>query len=305
MSVACKVCNAVVTSKYILKTHTATNKYCLSLRNLELQTKFKCRCCDMYFTDKQRLLCHQDGCKPYQSLILKEEFSEKYDSEHKELLENHEKEKKKFSEKYNSEHKELLEKYEHIQIEHKNIIKQHEKTIMDMKFTNDKIIRDLQAQNDKLIDSLRQLASQAIEKPSTTNVTTHNTTKNHFSEKYFLDAITHEDVKKKCQNYLTEEVFFQGQRGIAQLCTDHIIHTKDKKALMICTDASRKKFKYMDEHGNILEDHEARSFTEKVSKPIKDVSKIVYETILSDVKYEKENVDEADYSRKSVGDESD
>ena len=289
MSVACEVCNAIVSSKYILKTHMATNKACLSLRNLELQSRFKCRGCDTYFKDNQKLVIHKDGCKAYQSLILTEELSEKYEKEKTELLEKCEKEKA-----------ELVSNYEHTQTEHKNTIKQHERTIMDMKFTTDKIIRDLQAQNDKLIDSLRQLASQAIEKPSTTNVTNHNTIRNHFSEKYFLDAITPEDVKKKCQNYLTEEVFFQGQRGIAQLCTDHIIRTKDQKALMICTDASRKKFKYMDEQGNLKEDHEARAFTEKVSKPIKDVSKILYENILSDVKYEKENVDDEDYSRKSV-----
>ena len=289
MSVVCEICNATVSSKYILKTHIATNKACLSLRNLELQSRFKCRGCDSYFKDNQKLVIHKDGCKAYQGLILTEELSEKYEKEKKELVEKYEKEKT-----------ELIGTYEHTQIEHKNTIKQHERTIMDMKFNTDKIIRDLQAQNDKLIDSLRQLASQAIEKPSTTNVTNHNTIRNHFSEKYFLEAITPEDVKKKCQNYLTEEVFFQGQRGIAQLCTDHIIRTKDQKALMICTDASRKKFKYMDEQGNLKEDHEARTFTEKVSKPIKDVSKILYENILSDVKYEKENVDDEDYSRKSV-----
>jgi len=311
MNVVCEVCNATVSSKYILKTHMATNKACLSLRNLELQSRFKCRGCDSYFKDNQKLVIHKDGCKTYQALILTEELSEKYEKEKKELIEScekekielvdtHEKEKRELIEKYEKERTELVGMYEHTQIEHKNTIKQHERTIMDMKSTTDKIIRDLQAQNDKLIDSLRQLASQAIEKPSTTNVTNHNTIRNHFSEKYFLEAITPEDVKKKCQNYLTEEVFFQGQRGIAQLCTDHIIRTKDKKALMICTDASRKKFKYMDEQGNLKEDHEARTFTEKVSKPIKDVSKILYENILSDVKYEKENVDDEDYSRKSV-----
>jgi len=300
MSVACEVCNAIVSSKYILKTHMATNKACLSLRNLELQSRFKCRGCDSYFKDNQKLVIHKDGCKSYQALILTEELSEKYEKEKTELLEKCEKEKIELLEKCEKEKAELVSNYEHTQTEHKNTIKQHERTIMDMKFTTDKIIRDLQSQNDKLIDSLRQLASQAIEKPSTTNVTNHNTIRNHFSEKYFLDAITPEDVKKKCQNYLTEEVFFQGQRGIAQLCTDHIIRTKDQKALMICTDASRKKFKYMDEQGNLKEDHEARVFTEKVSKPIKDVSKILYENILSDVKYEKENVDDEDYSRKSV-----
>ena len=103
--------------------------------------------------------------------------------------------------------------------------------------------------------------------------------------------MTLEDIKHKCRNHLTEQVFFQGQRGIARMCTDHIINTKDKKVLLTCSDVSRKKFKYMDELGNIKEDYDARAFTEKVIGPIKQVSQEVYEFILSNVKDEREELE--------------
>jgi hypothetical protein len=321
----CEFCSLSFKTKYTLKWHQSNNKACLKSRGLSLETRFVCAGCSLTFTNNINLATHMDICKKFMVLNVQEECKKQIEAIQQECKENTDTIQQECKETIKAIQQEckkqiesVQEKFESIQVEckeqientrrecdetikeHKNTIKQHERVIMDTKFTTDKIIRDLQAQNDKLIDSLRQLASQAIEKPSTTNVTNHNTIRNHFSEKYFLDAITPEDVKKKCQNYLTEEVFFQGQRGIAQLCTDHIIRTKDQKALMICTDASRKKFKYMDEQGNLKEDHEARAFTEKVSKPIKDVSKILYENILSDVKYEKENVDDEDYSRKSV-----
>jgi len=194
-------------------------------------------------------------------------------------------------------HTDVCNKYieEFYKSNEQKLIEQYEEKIKEMKCNYEKTINDLQAQNDRLIDSLQKLASQAIDKPTTTTVNI----KNNFSNQYFLDSINVDDVKRKCQNYLTEEVFLEGQRGIAKLCTDHIIKTRDKKVLMICTDASRRKFKYMDKNGNMKEDLEARAFTEKVSKPIKDVSKIIYENILSDVKSEKQTLEDDNYSRKA------
>ena len=149
-----------------------------------------------------------------------------------------------------------------------------------------------------MFSTIEKLASQAIDKPNnaTTNVTN---VRNIYSDKYFLEDIKQVEVKKKCQNYLTEQVFFAGQRGIAQMCTDHIIKTKDNKVLLTCSDVSRKKFKYVDDIGNVKEDYEARVFTEKVFEPIKQASQVVYENILSDVKDEQER-EEIDYSRKTV-----
>ena len=281
--VECIFCKSIFKNKYNLKAHVKTNKTCLQSRGLTIEPKFKCEGCHIVLAYKSHLITHYEVCRDY----IKYEYNKQIDEYKAELA---------LKDVYiESQQQQYLKQLESQQ-------RQHDSKLIGVQTNFEKTIRDLQAQNDKLIDSLRQLASQAIDKPSTstTNNVTNNTVKNHFSEKYFLETISLDDVKRKCQNYLTEEIFLQGQRGIAKLCTDHIIKTKDNKALMICTDASRKKFKYMDEQGNLKEDHEARAFTEKVSKPIKDVSKIVYENILSDVKYEKENVEETDYSRKAV-----
>ena len=301
----CQYCLFNFKNETTFKGHLISSKRCLKLRGVKIETKYVCVGCNNIFMNKVNLHVHEDSCKEY--ILIK--TNEKYDaiilnlkkqiedisSQNAEMKINYDKQLESQQQQYL---KQLDDQQRHFDLQQR----QNESKWIGIQTNFEKTIRDLQSQNDKLIDSLRQLASQAIDKPSTstTNNVTNNTVKNHFSEKYFLETISLDDVKRKCQNYLTEEIFLQGQRGIAKLCTDHIIKTKDNKALMICTDASRKKFKYMDEQGNLKEDHEARAFTEKVSKPIKDVSKIVYENILSDVKYEKENVEETDYSRKAV-----
>jgi hypothetical protein len=238
------------------------------------------------FPFNSQLLSHQEICKDF----IKKEYDEKLNKLNEEC---------KRLEEENKIDKDKIKTLELKNTEMFQTVKQQELKIIDMKYNYEKIIKDIQSQNDKLLENLQKLASQAIDRPTTTTNNNLTTIKNHFSDKYFLEAIKAEDVKMKCQNYLTEQVFLEGQRGIAQLCTEHVIKTKDNKALMLCTDVSRKKFKYMDEQGNIKEDYDARTFTNKVSKPIKDASRIVYDSILFDVKSEKENLEEDDYSRKA------
>jgi hypothetical protein len=55
----------------------------------------------------------------------------------------------------------------------------------------------------------------------------------------------------------------------------------------------------MDEKGNLKDDIEARTFIEKVSKPIKEVAGIVFDNVLLCIKDEKEMVEEDDYGRKA------
>jgi len=276
MKVVCGFCNATVSSKYILKTHLESNKTCLALRNLELQSNFNCKACNLMFKNSIKLSSHHETCIPFKILKMSDEIKTEFEKEKIELINAFKNEKQSIIDLYEKEKNDQIQNVNELQ----NTIKQ-----------NERIIKELQIQNDKLFESIKQ----AIEKP--TIVTNH--IKNNFSEKYFLDSLSADDIKRKCQSYLTEDVFMKGQRGIAQMCTEHIIKTRDNKALIICTDTSRKKFKYVDENGNMKEDYEARTFTDKVSKPIKDMSKILYENILSDVNYEKDNVDEEDYSRKS------
>jgi hypothetical protein len=329
-AVVCEYCFIEIKSKYNLKSHLTNNKNCLKVRGVNLDTTFVCKGCDYIFTNNKNLSAHKETCKKYFVLILKQDF----DSQLKDTLEkyreenniNYEQKKANYDkqlhdqkaiheqqlhdQKVNYEKQQSLlteeykEKIRNLELTNRDMdhkITQHELKIIDMKYNYEKIIKDIQSQNDKLLENLQKLASQAIDRPTTATTTnvTNNTIKNNFSSTYFLETIKAEDVKMKCQNYLTEQVFLEGQRGIAQLCTDHVIKTKDKKILMICTDVSRKKFKYIDEEGNIKEDYDARTFTNKISKPIKDASRILYDSILFDVKSEKEMLEEDDYSRKA------
>jgi hypothetical protein len=287
-----------------------------------MENKWQCKGCLINLTFKSHLIAHQDICKDF----IKLEYTEKINGIEQDYHQKNNNMEQKYNDKIDIIEKEYIKKNEILEIENKqqsllveeckekirnleltnrdmtHKITQHELKIIDMKYNYEKIIKDIQSQNDKLLENLQKLASQAIDRPTTATTTTNvtnNTIKNNFSSTYFLETIKPEDVKMKCQNYLTEQVFLEGQRGIAQLCTDHVIKTKDKKILMICTDVSRKKFKYIDEEGNIKEDYDARTFTNKISKPIKDASRIVYDSILFDVKSEKEMLEEDDYSRKA------
>jgi len=285
--VICQFCNSKLSSKYVLTNHYKSNKKCLALRQLEFKTNFICKGCKHSCVDNQKLLNHHEVCKVYQNFLLKNEYDLKLTDKDKiinELRENHK--------------KEIID-----------LQTNHSKEIKTLKEFNDKTVKDLQNQLDKMFSTIEKLASQAIDKPNTSNttsVTTNNVRNNIFSDKYFLENIKPEDVKHKFHNYLTEQVFFSGQKGIAQLCTDHIIKTKDKKVLLTCSDVSRKKFKYVDELGNVKEDYEARTFTEKVFEPIKEVSQQIYQNIISDVQDEQEqlenieDIQQIDYGRKSV-----
>ena len=290
----CEYCKLILKSKYILKAHLLNNKACLKIRGLEMESKFTCKDCNLSFISNINLNIHLEICKKYIIRIYQEEYELKISNKDKEisdLILQHNKEindlklykDKEISDLILQYNKELLEK---------------DKKIIELTNSKDEKIKDLQAHLDKMFSTIEKLASQAIDKPTgTTNVT--NNVRNIYSDKYFLDKLTPEEVKKKCQNYLTEQVFFGGQKGIAQMCTDHIIKTKDNKVLLTCSDVSRKKFKYIDENGNLKEDYEARTFTDKVFEPIKKASQVVYENILSDIKDEHEQ-SEDNYNRKSV-----
>ena len=284
----CEHCHLSFKSKYTLKSHLSNNKTCLKLRGLEMDSKFICIACKQSCTSNINLSLHMESCKKY--IIFK--VQEEYELKIKGLTNNHDKEISFIKDEYNSKVKEnqnsLMKKNE----EYAKGIKDLQAGFDKEREAHEKTVKDLQAQIDKMFSTIENLAKQAIDKPNATTTTINtNNVKNVYSDKYFLDKLTPEYIKHKCRNYLTEQVFFQGQRGIARMCTEHIIHTKDNKVLLTCTDVSRKKFKYIDEHGNMKEDYDARAFMEKVIGPIKQVSQEVYENILSDVKYEREELE--------------
>ena len=309
----CEFCKTTVKDKYTLKSHLVKSKKCLQLRGVPLETKFVCNGCNNIFTSKANLSTHLDVCKDYIILNIREECKQEYTNEITKLQAENIQQIVKLQDENKSQITKL--KAESTQ----QIIKLQEKTeeiiklqqdlsnakdqntilqkICDNQTNSDKALSDAQIQIDKLQKIIENIATKAVDKPTTN--TTFNQIRNNFSDKHFLENIKAEEVKRKCQTNFTEEILMDGQRGIARLCTEQIINTKDKKKLLVATDQSRNKFRYMDEKGNMKDDIEARTFIEKVSKPIKEVAGIVFDNVLLCIKDEKEMVEDDDYGRKA------
>ena len=294
----CEFCNSSVKNKYNLKNHLIRNKKCLKLRGLSLITNFICKGCQHICTSNINLLAHIETCKEYIILKVREECSNEY-KEEIEKIKNKEKVlltiKNKLEKDQKNYNKNLDDIKNKLDISDKLLIETQTQLQTLQKFS-DKTISDAHIQIQTLQKIIENIAKKAVDKPTNTVV---NQIRNCFSDKYFVDDIKESDVKRKCQTYLTEQILMEGQRGIARLCTEHIINTNDNKKLLIATDQSRNKFRYMDEKGNIKDDIEARTFIEKVSKPIKEVAEIVFDNVLSTIKDEKETIEKDDYGRKA------
>ena len=287
----CEFCKSSVKDKYTLKNHLLRNKKCLKIRGLSLTTNFICKGCQHICTSNINLSVHIETCKEYIIMKVREEYENKVNNLQDQLKNN---------EKCLVDTINKLEKIQKDVNDVKDKLDNSDKALFDKEKQlafSDKALSDATAQIDKLQKMLENIATKAVDKPTTN--TTFNQIRNNFSDKHFLENIKAEEVKRKCQTNFTEEILMDGQRGIARLCTEQIINTKDKKKLLVATDQSRNKFRYMDEKGNMKDDIEARTFIEKVSKPIKEVAGIVFDNVLLCIKDEKEMVEDDDYGRKA------
>jgi hypothetical protein len=144
-----------------------------------------------------------------------------------------------------------------------------------------------------------------LEKVESKPVITNNTTNNIRGNNNNLQSILADpdlykkqvdpDRIKNIDHEIIEEHFWNGQKGMARLCVDHIIKTSDKdgnKYLLRCTDPSRKRFKYIDTTNKIAEDMEARNFISLVSVPIKTVCRDVYDKIVKKLEDDKKDTDD-------------
>jgi hypothetical protein len=292
----CEFCNLVVKDKYILRNHLKINKKCLKIRGLSLETEFICIGCNSNFINNNSLLNHHQLCRNYIIKITKDECIENYEKENKKCKDKYEKKLKEQKDNYEKEIKELKNEKYKININHK--------AELELEKINGKMVElksylsSLEKQNEKLHEMVREFTLKAIDKPTTSN-TTYNNIRNKISDKYFLEELKPDYIKRKCESFFNEKVFMEGQRGIARLCNEHIINTNDDKKLLISTDKNRGVFKYSDKNGNIKEDIGGRVLIDKINRPIQDFAKIVYDGIVSDINSEKETIEEDDYSKKS------
>lgn len=266
---SCEFCKSIFKNKYTLKSHINGNKTCLKNRGLELKSNYICNGCNTICFTKHKLVVHQETCKDFLICMHKNEMERK-DSTIQTLQDTI---------------SEIKEKNEN---KMKEIVDGHKKQIDELK-------SEYKEQIDKLQNILQTITTEAVTRPTTT---INNNIRNNLSLTYTLDEIKQTDLNDLFSESLTEQVFMSGYKGLAKLCTDKIINTRDSKKLICCTDMSRKKFKYMDKKGNMNEDVEARAFVDKVKQPIKEAGKQVYNTMISNINDERDQVREEDYGKK-------
>jgi len=75
MEYKCEFCNSILKNAYTLKSHINGSKKCLKLRGLKLDSTIVCNGCKLSLTNKYNLSVHQENCKEYSILILKNEFN--------------------------------------------------------------------------------------------------------------------------------------------------------------------------------------------------------------------------------------
>jgi len=284
--IVCEYCKLLCKTKYVLKAHLIRSKKCLKIRGLSLNNNFNCKGCHSIFATNSNLTIHQDSCKDFATLKIKEDFEEKI-----EILKRQNDELKISSEQSLEELRLSTEK---TIIELKQ---SHEKSIFDLVQLHEKEKSFLQQQLDRIQTSYDTIAKEAVNRPTVTNNTVNNI-RNVLSTKYTLDDLLHDDLILVFKKSLTEDVLLGGQPAIARICSENIVQTSDNKMMICCTDTSRDKFKYMDSKGNIKEDFHARHFTSKIIKPLEAVGQQVYDTAITSITEQKNELSAIEYGKK-------
>ena len=163
----CETCKISFKSKYNLKSHLTTNKKCLKIRGIELQSNFICKGCESSFANKANMTIHMDICAKY--IIMKKEeiyienieklhlhYSEKIKQQEQQILqqENSIKELRKMLQQHTFEYENHIK----LQVRYEDLEKQHEKTItkLELKIAQcDAVFQDIilnRIHNEAVID---------------------------------------------------------------------------------------------------------------------------------------------------------
>jgi hypothetical protein len=116
-----------------------------------------------------------------------------------------------------------------------------------------------------LQDKLEKLASQAIEhaKP-TTNINKNN----------YINVLTplpnQSEIGQIIRDNLTRQHIIRGQIGIAECVTEYIAKGDDGSVYLVCTDPSRRVFRFKNEFGNVVKDPYLTQFTNMIAEPVEE-----------------------------------
>ena len=120
----------------------------------------------------------------------------------------------------------------------------------------------LHEQIKSLQDEILNINKTAMMKPSTTNNTTINNKILNMSVLNFNEN----NVKDVIDNKYNTDIIAGGQKGIAKFATNYLLKDDEGNLNYICTDVSRKIFKFKNELGELEKDVNAKKLTNILSE---------------------------------------
>ena len=152
-----------------------------------------------------------------------------------------------------SKNQDLEEKIKELQDENKDIVYYQNK----IEFCEKQLIeKDNQIKH--LQEQIVSITKTAVSKPTTTN---NNNINNKILNMSILN-LDNENIKSIINDKYNLDVISEGQKGVAKFATNFLLKDSDGNLNYVCTDASRKIFKYKNNAGELEKDMNAQRLTD-------------------------------------------
>ena len=260
----CIHCNNEFINLTSLRSHQKKSKYCLKLQNKE----FICNGCNKIFHISNDLHIHKNNCVDnlkQNNKSLEEKIKELEDENRHKSLEEKIKELEDENRKNNKSYEEKIKELEdgnrdniYFQSENENL----KQKIIDIEKDKKEQIKSLQEQIKSLQEQIISVTKTAVAKPTTTNNTTINNRILNMSVLNFNDN----NVKHIIDNKYNADVIAGGQKAVAKFATNYLLTDSDGNLNYVCTDVSRKIFKFKNDLGELEKDVNAIKLTNILSE---------------------------------------
>jgi hypothetical protein len=268
----CNHCNNEFINLTSLRSHQKKSKYCLKLQNKE----FICNGCNKIFHISNDLHIHKNNCvdnlkqinKSYEEKIKQLEDENRDNENLKQNIKSLEKKIKDIEDENRKNNKLYEEKIKELEDENRDIIyfqsenDNLKQKIIDIEKDKKEQIKSLQEQVKSLQEQIISITKTAVAKPTTTNNTTINNRILNMSVLNF----NNDNVKDIIDDKYNTDIIANGQKGIAKFATNYLLTDQDGNLNYICTDVSRKIFKFKNDLGELEKDVNAKKLTNILSQ---------------------------------------
>jgi hypothetical protein len=156
-----------------------------------------------------------------------------------------------------NEIKELQDENKDI-VHYQNETEFYKKQLIDKENYYEKQLIEKDNQIKHLQDQIVSITKTAVSKPTTTN---NNNINNKILNMSVLN-LDNENVKSIINDKYNLDVISEGQKGVAKFATNFLLKDSDGNLNYVCTDPSRKIFKYKNHDGELEKDINAQKLTD-------------------------------------------